>query len=159
MMMAAGATVQIRVFTLADYPWALDLWTRIEGLGLTESDAPAAVAAFLDRNPAFSAVAVSDAGDVVGAVLWGHNGRAGSLHHLAVDKRYRGQGFGRALVEYCLSKLDAADIPRCNIFVYTENEQGNRFWLRTGWNDPTAWKVLQKRVEERKPTRVRGQDE
>lgn len=128
-----------------DYPAAVDLWSTIEGLGLNESATPQAIEAFLSRNPDFSAVALIEE-RIVGAVLCGHNGRAGSLHHLAVHASFRQQGIGQKLVDRCLDRLSAADIPRCNIFVYSDNDAGNRFWLRSGWNDPTTWKVLQKRV-------------
>jgi putative acetyltransferase len=50
-------------------------------------------------------------------------------------------------VQFCSSRLTEADVPRCNIFVYTANYLGNQFWLRHGWNDPARWKVLQKRIE------------
>lgn len=146
--MGSSIAVEIRAFVAADYGAALELWQSIKGLGLNESDTPRAVEAFLARNPGFSAIAVSPRDQVVGAVLCGHNGRSGSLYHLAVASSHRGLGIGRRLIEYCFAKLAAAGIPRCNIFVYTENEAGNRFWLSNGWNDPTTWKVLQKHVQQ-----------
>ena len=145
--MSTVTTVEIRAFIAADYHRALELWRSIEGLGLNESDSQEAVEAFLQRNPGFSALAVTPDGQVVGAVLCGHNGRSGSLYHLAVDSSQRRTGIGRRLVEYCFARLAAAHIPRCNVFVYTDNIAGNRFWARNGWNDPTTWKVLQKHVQ------------
>jgi ribosomal protein S18 acetylase RimI-like enzyme len=139
--------IQIREFVAADYESAVDFWSTVEGITLNESDSKDAIVTFLNRNPGFSAIATDDSGEVVGAVLCGHNGRAGSLYHLAVAKELRGQGLGRRLVEYCFSRLAEANIPRCNIFVYADNEIGNRFWLKGGWNDPTTWKVLQKHVK------------
>jgi N-acetylglutamate synthase len=144
--MQDSSTAEIRPFVVADYARALALWSTIEGLGLNESDTPEAIEAFLERNLGFSAVALID-GTMVGTVLCGHNGRAGSLHHLAVAPSCRGRGIGRGLINFAFSKLAAVNIPRCNIFVYTENEEGNRFWLNGGWNDPTTWKVLQKHVQ------------
>jgi N-acetylglutamate synthase len=138
--------IQIREFVAADYERAYALWSAVEGISLNESDTTDAIVAFLDRNPGFSAIAADSAGNVVGAVLCGHNGRSGTLHHLAVGKEFRGNGLGRQLVEFCLSKLAEANIARCNIFVYTDNDLGNRFWLNNGWTDPTTWKVLQKRM-------------
>lgn len=138
--------IQLRAFTIADYESAHRLWSSIEGLGLNESDTPEAIAAFLDRNPGFSAVATDPSGMVIGTILCGHNGRAGSINHLAVAPAHRGQGFGKRLVEYVFARLAEANIPRCNIFVYNDNHGGNDFWLKTGWNDPTTWRVLQKRV-------------
>lgn len=143
-----STAVEIRAFVAADYGLALKLWQSIEGLRLNESDTPEDVREFLDRNPGFSAIAAAPGGQIVGAVLCGHNGRSGSLYHLAVASSHRGLGIGRRLVEHCFTKLAAARIPRCNIFVYTENEAANRFWLRNGWDDPTTWKVLQKAVQQ-----------
>jgi len=82
--MVDSSAIRIRAFAAADYDAAMELWQSIEGLGLTESDTREAVAAFLERNPGFSAVATAADGGIVGAVLCGHNGRAGALYHLAV---------------------------------------------------------------------------
>jgi putative acetyltransferase len=82
--------IQIREFVAADYERAVDFWSTTEGITLNESDTKEAVAAFLDRNPSVSAIATDSAGEVVGAVLCGHNGRAGSLYHLAVAMELRG---------------------------------------------------------------------
>lgn len=138
------ASVQIRAFVRSDYKDASVLWQTIEGLGLNESDTPEAIGTFLDRNPEFSAVAIDGEARIIGTVLCGHNGRAGAIYHLAVAKAHRGRGLGRDLVNYALSRLAKANIPRCNIFVYNDNKDGNQFWLRSEWNDPTTWRVLQK---------------
>jgi N-acetylglutamate synthase len=145
MNIAKNPAVVIRPFELADYAGARQFWSTIEGLGLNESDTSEAIEIFLTRNPAFSAIAMCDQ-VIIGAVLCGHNGRAGSLHHLAVATNHRGQGIGHALVNYAMTRLAEAKIVRCNIFVYNANDQGNNFWLKNGWNDPTTWRVLQKHV-------------
>ncbi|WP_161489981.1 GNAT family N-acetyltransferase [Acidihalobacter prosperus] len=129
-----------------DYEQAIQLWSGIEGIGLNESDTPEAIQAFLERNPGFSAVATAESGKVVGTILCGHNGRAGSIQHLAVVPEYRRQGIARQLLEYAYTHLASAKIPRCNIFVYNDNQHGNHFWLNNGWVDPTTWRVLQKRI-------------
>ena len=145
--MSAASSVAIRAFVASDIKLALNLWSGIEGLGLTESDDEESVASFLQRNSGFSAIASTRDAEVIGAVLCGHNGRAGFLYHLAVAHCHRHCGIGTRLVEFCFDRLAEARIPRCNIFVYTANESGNEFWLKRGWNDPSTWKVLQKRVE------------
>jgi ribosomal protein S18 acetylase RimI-like enzyme len=137
--------IKIRAFILADYAAAVALWSGIEGIHLNESDTPEAVGALLERNPGFSAVALHEE-KIIGAVLCGHNGRAGQLYHLAVAVRYRSKGIAQALVAYCLKRLTEANISRCNIFIYSDNMQGTRFWLKNGWLDPADWKVMQKRV-------------
>jgi putative acetyltransferase len=138
--------IQLREFMAADYERAYAFWSSIEGLGLNESDSRERITAFLARNPGFSAVATDASGAMVGTVLCGHNGRSGSLYHLAVARELRSQGLGQRLVDYCFAKLAAADIPRCNIVVYTNNEIGYKFWMANGWTDPTTWKILQKQV-------------
>lgn len=143
--MAELAGIVIRTFTMADYATAVALWSNIGGVCLNESDTPEGISALLRRNPGFSGVAVKQE-KIIGTVLCGHNGRAGQLYHLAVEKAHRGIGVGKALVNYSLKKLSEARIPRCNIFVYSNNDLGNSFWLKNGWLDPDDWKVLQKMV-------------
>ena len=138
--------IAVRAFVAGDIGNALNLWSGIEGLAIGESDTEEGIARFLECNPGFSAVAVTTTGEIVGAVLCGHNGRAGFLYHLAVAPSLRRHGVGTRLAEYCLAQLEDARIRRCNIFVYTDNEAGNSFWLRNGWNDPPDWKVLQRPV-------------
>jgi N-acetylglutamate synthase len=141
----AAVAFVIRPFELADYAGARQFWSTIEGLGLNESDTQEAIESFLTRNPQLSAIAMCNE-IIIGTVLCGHNGRAGSMHHLAVATEHRGQGIGYALVNYAMARLAEAKISRCNIFVYNANDQGNDFWLKNGWNDPTTWRVLQKYV-------------
>src|SRR5208282_5537414 len=104
----------VRAMVIADYQHVVALWQRSEGVGLGESDTKEGVAAFLLRNPGLSAVAESSHGEIVGAVLCGHDGRRGYLHHLAVARRYRQRDIGRRLTSACLAGLRKAGIPKCN---------------------------------------------
>ena len=72
-------------------------------------------------------------GALVGAVLGGHDGRRGYLHHLAVAPAERGRGLGRQLVDACVDELRALGIGKVNIFVYADNDAGRAFWRATGW--------------------------
>jgi ribosomal protein S18 acetylase RimI-like enzyme len=111
---------------------ALELWRRVEHIGLSAADDHASLARFLDRNPGFSQVAVH-AGDLIGAVLCGHDGRRGYIHHLAVDPQHRLAGVGRALLERCLERLRRAEIQKCHAFVFQGNPFGDLFWQPEGW--------------------------
>ncbi len=124
--------VQLRPFKIEDYNEVHALWASTEGIGLSESDAREAVAAFRERNPGLSLAAVSE-GRIVGAVLCGHDGRRGYLHHLAVCPDWRRRGVGRAIVRQCLERLKTAGIPKCNLFLYADNAAGEVFWRRLGW--------------------------
>ena len=118
--------------TIGDYDDAVALWNSVEGVGLDDADTYEKVDEYLVRNPGLSFVAHLD-GRMVGAVLCGHDGRRGYLHHLAVAHSCREQGLGKAMVERCLSALREIGIERCNIFVIAENEEGKAFWQATGW--------------------------
>ena len=132
----------IRCLTMADYEAVLRLWRESEGVGLNESDAPGPVESFLARNPGLSRVAF-DGCALVGAVLCGHDGRRGYLHHLAVAKSHRQQGIGKALVAACLGDLARTGIPKCNIFLLADNHAGGAFWEHNGWAKRADLLVMQ----------------
>ena len=114
-------SIVIREMTIQDYDEVLSLWQASEGVGLSDADSEEGVACFLDRNPGLSFVA-RDGEHLVGAILCGHDGRRGYIHHLAVSKPHRCQGLGRALVERCLSALRGDGIGKCHIFVFADNQ-------------------------------------
>ena len=128
---------------MKDYEEVQSLWERTEGVGLNESDEKANVEAYLQRNSGMSFVARQGA-TVVGAVLCGHDGRRGYLHHLAVDGKHRGRGVGKQLVESCGKQLKKAGIMKCNIFVYADNSGGESFWAKNGWTSRDDLRLLQK---------------
>jgi len=137
--------VVIRELTRADYEGAYALWSVTEGVGLSQADEPHNIARFLERNPGLSFVAL-DSSRIVGAVLCGHDGRRGFLHHLAVDKGFRRAGIGRQLVQRCLRALSDAGMRKCHIFVLADNTEGQRFWRSVGWEERTTLKVMSRDV-------------
>jgi putative acetyltransferase len=140
--------VRLRAFLLRDFGAVHELWTGMAGIGLNESDTRAAIAVFLRRNRGLSLVAEAG-GRLVGAVLCGHDGRRGYLHHLAVLPEWRRRGIGRRMVAACLGSLAAAGIPKCNIFLFADNEKGAVFWKRGGWKTRGDLKVLQRPTQAR----------
>jgi putative acetyltransferase len=137
--------IVVREFLSSDIDDAIELWSRSDGVGLNESDTLEALLRFLARNPGLSAVAIAPR-ELVGAILCGHDGRRGTIHHLAVAPAYRRRGLGSDLLEYCLSRLREVGIPRCNLFLYDDNEGGRRFWERHGWQAAGTWTTWQKRL-------------
>jgi putative acetyltransferase len=137
----------VRPFRVKDCDAVIALWRRTEGVGLNESDTRRAIAAYLRRNPNLSFVAEKD-GRIIGAVLCGHDGRRGYLHHLAVSKRHRYRGIGRRLVNACLAKLRKAGIQKCNIFIFADNTAGMKFWAHTGWSLRTELRLMQIRLDD-----------
>ena len=125
-------SIQYDEMTILDYPDVIALWQNSQGIGLSAADTLSGISIYLARNPGHSFVA-RDQAKLVGAVLCGHDGRRGYLHHLAVQPAYRRQGIGQALVERCITRLRAAGIDKCHIFVYSANQEGQAFWEKIGW--------------------------
>jgi ribosomal protein S18 acetylase RimI-like enzyme len=137
--------INVRIFRIEDYDAVVALWWRTDGIALNESDTRPATAAFLRRNPRLSFAAEKD-GRIIGAVLCGHDGRRGYLHHLVVSKRHRQRGIYRQLISACLAKLHKVGIQKCSIFLFASNVAGMKFWQRMGWSSPTEIQLMQIRL-------------
>lgn len=123
---------RIREMIIQDYEEVLALWRASEGIGLSGADSEHGIARFMQRNPGLCFVARDDS-QLVGAVLCGHDGRRGYIHHLAISRSHRRQGTGKALVQRCLAGLRSAGIDKCHLFVFTDNHDAITFRERIGW--------------------------
>ena len=134
----------IRRMNIRDHASVLALWKRTPGIGLEDdSDSRAGLGRYLKRNPGLSFVALINS-SIAGAVLSGHDGRRGYLHHLAVSPECRKKGIGKRLVDCCLKQLKKNNIPKCNIFLFKANRSGRAFWVHDGWNLRPDLSLLQK---------------
>jgi len=124
----------IRPMTIEDYQRVLALWQASEGVGLSDADSRESIACYLARDPGHSFVTEVN-GTLAGAVLCGHDGRRGYIHHLAVHPDYRRRGIGRELAAHCLAALRQAGIQKCHLFVFGENGNGRTFWQDAGWTE------------------------
>jgi N-acetylglutamate synthase len=138
-------TPQFRLFTIADYDAVIAFWKQQEGVGLSDADERENVAAYLDRNPNMSFTARQGYA-IIGAVLCGHDGRRGYLHHLAVAPAHRKKGIGKELVRLALEQLARAGIHKCNIFLFDKNGEGEAFWHATGFADRSDLKIMQRTI-------------
>jgi ribosomal protein S18 acetylase RimI-like enzyme len=138
--------VDIFEFTIKDYQNVISLWKSCEGIGLSSADSKNRMDAYLRRNPGMSFVARYQ-NEIIGAVLCGHDGRRGYLHHLAVHTEYRKQGIGRSLVARCISALKRIGIQKCHLFIFSSNIEGIRFWEKIGWIQREELGVVSKEIE------------
>ena len=138
-------SLQIDAMAAGDYDEVFRLWQGAEGVGLTEADSREGVEAYLNRNPGLSLVARQE-GRLVGAILCGHDGRRGYLHHLAVAPASRNQGIGKALVEEGLSRLARAGIQKCHAWVYQKNVDAQQFWQKCGWQARSDLMVMSRDI-------------
>lgn len=150
--MSQEIPIEIDGFTMDDYDEACALWRAMPEVELDDADTREKMADYLKRNPAMSFVA-RQGGRMIGAVLCGHDGRRGYLHHLAVLPDYRNRGIGTRLVNACLAALASQGIERCNIFIMSHNESGRAYWTKTGWTRSPHVDVLYKYLEREARTR------
>lgn len=125
--------ITIRSMTIEDYPEVKELWQSIRGFGIRSiDDSEEGVRRFLARNPGISVVACQD-GEIVGAILCGHDGRRGCLYHVCVKETNRRQGIGKAMVVFCMEALKKEQINKVSLIAFTKNDVGNAFWKEIGW--------------------------
>ncbi len=124
--------ITIHPFTITKYDAVIALWQQCEGIGLSDADERDRIEFYLERNPGTSFIAQDD-GAVIGAILCGHDGHRGFIHHLAVRSDYRRQGIATQLVERGLDGLTAVGIRKCHLLIFNKNESGITFWQNDGW--------------------------
>lgn len=125
--------MKIRLMTIDDYESLYELWLRTPGLGLnTTDDSKEGIAKYLKRNPTTSFVAEYD-GNIVGAILTGHDGRRGMISHTVVDVNYRRKGIAKALVDSAMNALKEEGITKVFLVAFKRNEVANQFWEAYGF--------------------------
>jgi ribosomal protein S18 acetylase RimI-like enzyme len=140
-----GENVTISGFRLEEYDRAIELWNHCEGIGLSNADSRESIQIFLDRNPNMSFVAYKK-NELIGAVLCGHDGRRGYIYHLAVHPGYRNQGVGRMLIEKCVVALESAGIQKSHLFIFKDNNEGIKFWVKVGWSKRSDISVFSRQI-------------
>lgn len=90
--------VTYQPFCKEDCQEVLELWGNTPGIHLHNNgeDSIDGITAYLERNPYFSFIAKCNC-KIIGAIMCGHDGRRGFIHHLAVDIQFRKIGIGKTL--------------------------------------------------------------
>lgn len=130
--MSEICNIEIRPMTIDDYDEIFAMWQITTKRALSEADSRENIRFYLDRNPNMSQVAVAD-GKIVGAVLCGHDGRRGFIHHMAVAEGYRRHNIASRMANAGLKALADSGIAKTHIFCYTNNSLGQSFWTALGW--------------------------
>ena len=133
-------------FTIEHYDQVLDLWKSCEGIGLSEADSKENIEKFLRHNNGLSLIA-SQNKKIIGALLVGHDGRRGYIHHLAVSPHSRRNGIGKELVENGIERLKGIGITKCHIFIFQNNESGKLFWEKCGWSYRKELGIISKIIQ------------
>ena len=129
--------INIRVMNEGDIEKVRTLWMSIKGLGIRSiDDSYEGVKKFMERNPKTSIVAETD-GEIVGAILCGHDGRRGCFYHVCVREDMRRHGIGRDMATAAMRALQNEGINKVELVAFKSNEVGNRFWNGVGWKQRT----------------------
>lgn len=125
--------IKIRKMRTDDYDGVYGLWLTIDGFGIrTIDDSREGVERFIKRNPTTSIVAECD-GQIVGAILCGHDGRRGCFYHVCVHKDYRKHGVGKSMAVEAMMALKEEHINKVSLIAFKNNSIGNAFWQSVGW--------------------------
>ena len=124
----------IREMRETDLDMALDLWKISFNAGFSSHfDTKERLIYYLNRNPGFSTVACLKTGELVGALLCGHDGRRGSIYHTAVYKEFRKESIGKLMEERSLKELKRIGITTGFLFININNPGSKEFWESIGW--------------------------
>ena len=127
--------MKIRVMTIEDYGQVYKLWMSIKGFYIRSiDDSREGVEVFLKRNPDTSVVA-EEKGEIVGAILCGHDGRRATFYHVCVREDFRRKGIGKKMVVECMNALKRDKINKVALIAFTQNDVGNAFWKQIGWTE------------------------
>lgn len=125
----------IRQMVIDDYEAVYDLWIHTPGMGLNNlDDSREGIEKYLKRNPTTCFLA-EDEGKIIGAIMSGHDGRRGFIHHTTVHKDYRKLGIGKMLVQHAMQALEKEGINKVALVAFERNEIGNAFWEKMGFTD------------------------
>lgn len=116
-----------------DYTKVYELWKTIRGFGIRSmDDSREGVGRFIRRNPSTSMVAEAE-GEIVGAILCGHDGRRGCFYHVCVREDCRKRGIGKSMAVQAMKALQEEQINKVCLIAFKKNEVGNSFWKSVGW--------------------------
>lgn len=131
--MSETLTYTIREMKLEDYEAVDALWMGIKGFGIRSiDDSKEGIARFIKRNPTTSIVAEAG-GEIVGAILCGHDGRQGCFYHVCVREDLRKHGIGKAMAVAAMKALQEEKINKVCLIAFADNQVGNEFWKSVGW--------------------------
>ena len=123
--------MQIRTFHAADERAVVALWDECR-LTRPWNDPHKDIARKLAVQSELFLVGVVDEA-VIASVMAGYEGHRGWMNYLAVTPRFRGRGYGRALVDHVERLLLERGCPKINLQVRASNPAAVAFYRRLGY--------------------------
>ena len=142
--------INIKKITIEDYDALYSLWSSTEqslrALNPVD-DSRDGIERYLKRNPDTCFAAVSE-GQIVGAILTGHDGRRAIVHHLCVHPEFRRMGIAEELVSIAEKALKEEGIQKIFGLVFKDNDPANAFWESQGYSLRTNLNYRNKSLNE-----------
>ena len=134
--------MKIREFRLDDYSRVFELWKE-SGLEIRPGDDLDGVKLKLERDPDLFLV-VEDAGQIIGSVIGGWDGRRGFVWHLAVKPGRQRMGIARALVQQVEERLMKKGTTIVYAMVLTTNKRSRDFFAASGYEASVDQVIVRK---------------
>lgn len=138
--------MEIRPYRSADEATVVALWKECE-LTRPWNDPHKDIARKLAVQPGLFLVGVVD-GEVIATVMAGYEGHRGWVNYLAVAPRFRGRGFGRALMQHVEHLLRLRGCPKLNLQVRASNPQAIAFYRRIGYAQDESVSLGKRLIED-----------
>jgi ribosomal protein S18 acetylase RimI-like enzyme len=107
-----------------------------KGIGLGRSDTLDEIGKKAARDPDLFLVAEA-AGELVGTVIGGYDGRRGLIYHLAVAPAFRKQGLATRLMDEVEARLRQKGCLKSYLLLLDGNEEAASFYEKRGWSPMT----------------------
>ena len=121
----------ISAFGVADKDAVIKLW-QVCGLVRAWNDPQKDIdRKMTDRNGAFWVGRVGD--HIMATVMIGYDGHRGSINYLAIDPAFKGQGYGRQLMQQAEIFLISIGCPKISFCVRRDNEPVVQFYDALGY--------------------------
>ena len=88
------------------------------------------------RIPPMTSVVAVDDGEIIGAILCGHDGRRGCFYHVCVKITHRKHGIGKKMAAFAMQKLQEEGINKVSLIAFTIFSDG---CCRGFFNSSTAF--------------------
>lgn len=123
--------MKIRAYEALDEDAVVALWQEC-GLTRPWNDPRRDIARKLTEQPELFLVGLHE-GTVVSTAMVGFDGHRGWVYYLAVAPNFRGQSFGRMLMQEAERLLIERGCPKLNLQVRTSNTEAVEFYRKLGY--------------------------
>jgi len=123
--------LSIRPIEDGDEEAVTGLW-RAAGLTRPWNDAARDIA-FCRKGPSSELFVGIAEGNIVAAVMAGHDGHRGVIYYLGVDPQCRHRGLGRRMVRHAENWLDGLGVWKVNLMIRDDNAETRDFYAAIGY--------------------------